>query len=78
MRDQSPQPATSRNITVNHTFSVHSRDRERSADMEFEEFSGRDENKEKSDQIHKRFEITQDWSWLNLSSSTTSIVQLAR
>jgi hypothetical protein len=46
--------------------------------MEFEEFSGRDTNKIKSDQIHERCEISQDWSWHKPSSSTTtSVVQLS-
>jgi hypothetical protein len=46
--------------------------------MEFEEYSGRDTNKRKGDQIHERCEISQDWSWHKPSSSTTtSVVQLA-
>jgi hypothetical protein len=46
--------------------------------MEFEEFSERDANKEKSNQIHKSCGISQDWSWHKPSSSTTtSVVQLA-
>jgi hypothetical protein len=46
--------------------------------MEFEELSGGDDRTEKSDQIHKRYKISQDWSWLNTSSSTTSVVQLTQ
>ncbi|KAE9369204.1 hypothetical protein N431DRAFT_485162 [Stipitochalara longipes BDJ] len=75
IRNRSPQPSSGKSITVNR--SVHSRDREGSAGMEFEEFPGRIDKTEKSSRTHKRFEISQDWSWLNFSSSGTSVVPLA-
>jgi hypothetical protein len=78
IRNHSSHPASSKSITANRTYSVHSRDREGSPGMEFEEFSENDDKTKKSDQIHKRYKISQDWSWLNISSSTTSVVQLTQ
>jgi hypothetical protein len=76
IRDQSPPPAPGKTIAVNHNFTAHSRDRERSASIEFEEFSGRDDKKEKIDEVYKRCQNPHDWSWLNLSSTNSSVVEL--
>ena len=75
-REQSPQPPSSKIIKVERTFGVNSHDREASAGLEFEEFSGRDDKREKSDQVQQRCDISQDWSWINLPASPpTSVVQ---
>jgi hypothetical protein len=77
-RDQFPQPGSGGSgnfITISHTITVRSQDRGGSAGIEFEECSGRDNSEEKIDQYHTNSEKSQDWSWLNLPSSTSTSVE---
>jgi hypothetical protein len=75
-RDQFPQPGSGGSgnfITVSHTITVRSHERVRSG-IEFEECSARDSKEEKMDQFHEEREKSQDWSWINLPSSTRTSV----
>lgn len=75
-RDQFPQPGSGGSgnfITVSHTITVRSHERVGSG-IEFEECSARDSKEEKMDQFHEEREKSQDWSWINLPSSTRTSV----